>query len=104
MTFGTPRSQYRDKTVVEHEATATGMNEWRCWSALREFFPKQKIHCLTTSREFVGKEWFAFLLMTRTIFFRIRVRHSDLISSRFCRYGSECWDVKLKFFDPENGR
>ncbi len=22
--------------------------------------------------------------------------------SPFCRYGSECWDVKLKFFDPEN--
>ena len=24
--------------------------------------------------------------------------------SPFCRYGSECWDVKLKFFNPENDR
>ncbi|NER35384.1 MAG: PatA/PatG family cyanobactin maturation protease [Oscillatoria sp. SIO1A7] len=24
--------------------------------------------------------------------------------SPFCRYGSDCWDVKLKFFDPENSR
>jgi hypothetical protein len=23
--------------------------------------------------------------------------------SPFCRDGSECLDVKLKFFDPENG-
>jgi hypothetical protein len=21
----------------------------------------------------------------------------------FCRINSDCWDVKLKFFDPENG-
>ncbi len=28
----------------------------------------------------------------------------DVEKSPFCRYGSECWDVKLKFFDPENGR
>jgi len=28
----------------------------------------------------------------------------DVEKSPFCRYGSECWDVKLKFFDPENSR
>ena len=27
----------------------------------------------------------------------------EVEKSPFCRYGSECWDVKLKFFDPENG-
>jgi len=26
----------------------------------------------------------------------------EVEKSPFCRYGSECWDVKLKFFDPEN--
>ena len=26
----------------------------------------------------------------------------DVEKSPFCRYGSECWDIKLKFFDPEN--
>jgi cyanobactin maturation PatA/PatG family protease len=26
----------------------------------------------------------------------------DVEKSPFCRYGSECWDVKLKFFDPDN--
>ncbi|NEQ10674.1 MAG: peptidase S8, partial [Moorea sp. SIO4E2] len=24
--------------------------------------------------------------------------------SPFCRVDSDCWDVKLKFFDPENDR
>jgi len=28
----------------------------------------------------------------------------DVEKSPFCRYGSECWDVKLKFFDPDNSR
>ena len=28
----------------------------------------------------------------------------DVEKSPFCRYGSDCWDVKLKFFDPDNGR
>ena len=26
----------------------------------------------------------------------------EVQKSRFCRYDSDCWDVKLKFFDPEN--
>ena len=28
----------------------------------------------------------------------------DVEKSPFCRYDSNCWDVKLKFFDPENDR
>ncbi|MFK0733149.1 MAG: PatA/PatG family cyanobactin maturation protease [Gloeotrichia echinulata GP01] len=28
----------------------------------------------------------------------------ELEKSPFCRLDSDCWDVKLKFFDPENGR
>jgi hypothetical protein len=28
----------------------------------------------------------------------------EVEKSPFCRLGSDCWDVKLKFFDPENGR
>ncbi|NEQ62121.1 MAG: PatA/PatG family cyanobactin maturation protease [Moorea sp. SIO4A1] len=28
----------------------------------------------------------------------------EVEKSPFCRYDSNCWDVKLKFFDPENGR
>ena len=45
-------------------------------------FPKAQIHCLTGDREFVGKVWFNFLLLPRTMPFRLRLRHSDRISSR----------------------
>jgi hypothetical protein len=28
----------------------------------------------------------------------------EVEKSPFCRLNSNCWDVKLKFFDPENAR
>ncbi|WP_207714190.1 PatA/PatG family cyanobactin maturation protease [Scytonema sp. UIC 10036] len=28
----------------------------------------------------------------------------EVFKSAYCRYDSNCWDVKLKFFDPENNR
>ncbi len=28
----------------------------------------------------------------------------EVHKSRFCRYDSDCWDVRLKFFDPESNR
>jgi hypothetical protein len=45
-------------------------------------FPKAQIRCLTGDREFIGKTWFSFLLLPRTMPFRLRLRHSDRISSR----------------------
>jgi hypothetical protein len=45
-------------------------------------FPDAQIRCLTADREFVGKQWCCFLLLPRTMSFRLRLRHSDCISSR----------------------
>lgn len=45
-------------------------------------FPDAEIHCLTGDREFVGKEWCSFLLLPKAMVFRLRLRHSDRISSR----------------------
>ena len=33
----------------------------------------------------------------------MEIHSIELEKSPFCRYDSNCWDVKLKFFDPENG-
>jgi len=44
-------------------------------------FPQVKVACLTADREFVGKEWVSFLMMSPLIPFRIRRSHSELISS-----------------------
>ena len=45
-------------------------------------FPEAKIHCLTGDREFIGKEWCSFLMLPKAMVFRLRLRHSDRISSR----------------------
>jgi len=45
-------------------------------------FPTAQIHCLTGDREFLGREWTSFLLLPRSISFRLRLRHSDILSSR----------------------
>lgn len=34
----------------------------------------------------------------------MEIHSIEVEKSPFCRYDSNCWDVKLKFFDPENGR
>jgi len=44
-------------------------------------FPDARVHCLTGDREFVGREWCSFLLLPRSMPFRLRLRHSDRISS-----------------------
>ena len=45
-------------------------------------FPKAKVRCLTGDREFVGKDWCSYLLLPKTLPFRLRLRHSDQISAR----------------------
>jgi hypothetical protein len=45
-------------------------------------FPNAQIRCLTGDREFVGRTWCSFLLLPRSMPFRLRLRHSDRISSR----------------------
>lgn len=34
----------------------------------------------------------------------MELENIEVDKSPFCRLDSDCWDVKLKFFDPENGR
>jgi hypothetical protein len=45
-------------------------------------FPHAEIRCLTGDREFIGKEWCSFLMLPKAMLFRLRLRHSDLISTR----------------------
>lgn len=44
-----------------------------------KIFPDAEIAYLTGDREFVGKQWFTYLLIEPTISFRLRIRHSDRI-------------------------
>lgn len=41
-----------------------------------------QVDCLTADREFIGQEWFSYLLLSPRIPFRIRIRYDQLISSQ----------------------
>ena len=45
-----------------------------------QIFPEAEIAYLCGDREFIGQEWLSYLLIEPTIRFRLRIRHSDLIS------------------------
>ena len=43
----------------------------------RDLFPEVKVASLTADREFVGSDWFGYLLGDPTMPFRIRIRESE---------------------------
>jgi hypothetical protein len=43
-------------------------------------FPEAEVAYLTADREFLGKEWFEYLMEHATLPFRIRIRHSDKLN------------------------
>lgn len=43
----------------------------------RQLFPKHVVKCLTADREFLGQDWFRYLLQEGAFPFRIRIRESD---------------------------
>jgi hypothetical protein len=45
----------------------------------REIFPEVEVDCITADREFIGEDWFSYLLNQVSMPFRIRIRHSDLL-------------------------
>lgn len=45
-----------------------------------QLFPDAQVDYISADREFVGAEWLSYLLLEPNIPFRIRIRHTDLIS------------------------
>jgi hypothetical protein len=66
----------------------------------KQVFPDADIHCLAGEREFVGREWLSFLLVPRSVPFRLRLRHSDRISSRS---GQRCQQGERVFANWADG-
>ena len=55
-------------------------------------FPEAQVEDLTADREFMGEEWFAYLLEHAKIPFRIRIRESDKLDD-----GLKCLKAKVVF-------
>jgi hypothetical protein len=64
-------------TPLEKQGNSNSDERMDLLERFERLFPKAQIHCLTGDREFVGKAWFSFLLLPRTMPFRLRLRLSD---------------------------
>jgi hypothetical protein len=51
------------------------MDEWQ------RLFPQRQVSCLTADREFIGQQWFSYLLKQTQLPFRIRIRESDKLGN-----------------------
>lgn len=51
------------------------LDEWQ------QLFPQRQVQCLTADREFMGEQWFEYLLKQTLMPFRIRIRESDKLDN-----------------------
>ena len=68
-------------TMLDKQGNSNSGERMDLMDRFEALFPQVKIACLTADREFIGQEWFSYLLLAPKIPFRIRIRHSDRISS-----------------------
>ena len=69
-------------TMLDKRGNSNSAERMDLLERFEALFPDAKIQCLTGDREFVGQAWCSFLLIPDTMPFRLRLRHSDTISSR----------------------
>ena len=69
-------------TMLDKRGNSNSDERMDLMERFERLFPTAQIRCLTGDREFVGQEWCSFLLLPKAIPFRLRLRHSDRISSR----------------------
>ena len=64
-----------------------------------EQFGERELACLTTDREFVGKDWLSYLLQAPCTPFRIRIRENHLLTQ-----GAKSLKVSVVFQDLQPGQ
>jgi hypothetical protein len=69
-------------TLLDKRGNSSSDERMALWECFERLFPDAQVHCLTDDRELVGKAWCSFWLVPKAIPFRLRLRHSDRISSR----------------------
>lgn len=69
-------------TMLDKKGNSNTAERMDLFDRFLQLFPKATINCITADREFLGKEWLSYLLLNPKIPFRLRIRHSDLISSK----------------------
>lgn len=68
-------------TMLDKRGNSNSSERMDLLDRFERLFGDVKVDCLTADREFIGEEWFSYLLLSR-IPFRIRIRYDQLISSQ----------------------
>lgn len=63
--------------MLDHRGNSNSTERLLLIEEFRELFPSAKVDFLCADREFIGEQWFAYLLSSPTIRFRIRIRETD---------------------------
>ena len=68
-------------TMLDKQGNSNSNERMDLLDRFERLFGHVQVDCLTADREFIGEEWFSYLLLSR-IPFRIRIRYDQLISSQ----------------------
>jgi hypothetical protein len=68
-------------TMLDKQGNSNGSERMDLLDRFEKLFGHVKVDCSTADREFIGQEWFSYLLLSR-LPFRIRIRYSQFISSQ----------------------
>lgn len=68
-------------TTLDKRGNSHSDDRMDLFDRFETLFPSVALECLTADREFIGQEWFSYLMLGSTPF-RIRIRDSDYISSQ----------------------
>lgn len=80
--------------VLDKRGNSNSEERMTLFNQFMERFGARKLACLTADREFVGKEWFGYLLADPDTPFRIRIRENHTLS-----HGRQCLSVRVLFQD-----
>lgn len=78
-------------TMLDKQGNSNSDERMNLFDRYERLFGHVKVDCLTADREFIGEEWFSYLLLSR-LPFRIRIRHSQFISSQTGKTRLKGWD------------
>lgn len=80
-------------TMLDKRGNSNAHERMDLLDRFEQLFPQVKVRCLVADREFIGQEWFSYLMLSPKIPFRIRIRYSDYISSQSGKTRSSGSDI-----------
>ncbi|HEY9806680.1 MAG TPA: IS4 family transposase [Candidatus Obscuribacterales bacterium] len=66
--------------LLDKQGNSNTDERLKLFNQFLERFGERELACLTADREFIGKDWFSYLLQEPRTPFRIRIRHNHILS------------------------